>query len=181
MSSHDKPQAPFLRRNAWILLALVALIFVRFGIGDLINGGDADPAIAESLIGIEWETLKSTSPDIARYINASSRILGMTLLATSILTLAIILTAFRRGKPWAWYVLWIWPLWFVTVFALIFTAERKPDFPPPPPMVTAPILFLITSVGLLLSYRNFFPKSNPEDTGGEGKNAHLDLGHKASE
>ena len=30
-----------------------------------------------------------------------------------VLTVAITLTAFRRGDSWAWWALWIWPLFFV--------------------------------------------------------------------
>lgn len=163
MSLTDQPREPFIHRNAWILLAVVAAIFIRFGIGDIILGGNADPAIAESLIGVEWESMKTSSPEFVRFINGSSRILGMTLLSASILSLAIILTAFRQGKSWAWFVLWIWPLWFAGVFAITYTAERSPDFPPPPPMTTAPVLFVITAGALLLSYRKFFPKSLPTE------------------
>jgi hypothetical protein len=34
-------------------------------------------------------------------------------LVAVVLTLAVALTAFRRGEFWAWLALWIWPVFFV--------------------------------------------------------------------
>jgi hypothetical protein len=87
------------------------------------------------------------------------RSLGASILVVSILSLAITLTAFRRGQRWAWYALWVWPLWNVAIFVLSFTAERHPDFPPPPPMLSAPVFFTVTLLALILSYRRFFPRA----------------------
>ncbi len=30
-----------------------------------------------------------------------------------VLTVAIAVTAFRRGERWAWFAFWVWPLFFV--------------------------------------------------------------------
>jgi hypothetical protein len=84
------------------------------------------------------------------------RSLGSAMLVVSILSLAITFTAFQRGERWAWYALWVWPLWNVAIFVLSVTAERHPDFPSPPPMISSPIFFAITLLALVLSFRKFF-------------------------
>jgi hypothetical protein len=68
------------------------------------------------------------------------------------------LANFKRGERWAWYALWVWPLWNVAIFGLSFTAERQPGFPPPPPMISSPIFFTVTLLALILSYRKFYPR-----------------------
>jgi hypothetical protein len=56
-------------------------------------------------------------------------------------------------------VLWIWPLWQAFIFIVFVTAPRQPDFPPPPPMLSAPVFFTVTLLALILSYRKFFPRA----------------------
>lgn len=159
MSSESEVKEPFIHRYSWVVFLVISVLFVLFGIGDVILGTNADPAIVESITGIEWDVLQAASHDVATFINLSARMLGLTLLCFSLLTVAITLTSFRQGHTWAWYALWIWPIWYASLFILTFTAERSPDFPPPPPMMSAPIFFLITALTLLLSYRRFFPGS----------------------
>jgi hypothetical protein len=148
-----------LERSAWIALIVVGVIFGLFGLSDVILGMDADPAIAESITGVPWEDLQASDPQVANLIDMYVRSLGVGLLVVSILSLAITFTAFRRGERWAWYALWVWPLWNVAIFFLSFTAERHPDFAPPPPMVSSPVFFAVTLLALILSYHKFFPRA----------------------
>jgi hypothetical protein len=154
-----RTKAPILERSAWIAFIVVQAIFLLFGVSDLIQGMNADPAIAESITGVPWEDLKSSNPQIGNLIDMYVRSLGAAILAISVLSLAITLVPYRHGDRWAWYALWVWPLWNVAIFALSFTAERHPDFPPPPPLVSAPVFFAVTLLALVFSYRKFFPRS----------------------
>jgi hypothetical protein len=158
MTANSKRSA-ILERSAWIALIVVGAIFGLFGVSDLMQGMDADPAIAESVIGRPWEDLQASNPRIASLIDMYVRSLGAGILVVSILSLAVTLTAFKRGERWAWYALWVWPLWNVAIFCLSFTAERHPGFPPPPPMVSSPVFFTVTLLALILSYRKFFPRA----------------------
>jgi hypothetical protein len=157
MAANGKTKRIF-ERAGWIALTVVGAIFGLFGLSDVILGMDADPAIAESIAGVAWEDLQASSPRIANLIDMYVRSLGAGLLVVSILSLTITLTAFRRGERWAWYALWVWPLWNVAIFGLSFTAQRHPDFPPPPPMVSAPVFFTVTTLALILSCGRFFPR-----------------------
>jgi len=159
MTLADPQDEPFIQRNAWIVFIVVAAIFVLFGIGDVIRGMDADPAIAESIAGVSWEAIQSSSPAIASLIDLMVRSQGFTIAILSILSIAITVYAFRLGQRWAWYALWIWPIWNAAIFLLFFTADRQSEFAAPPPMLSAPVFFGITLLALVLSYRKFFPRA----------------------
>lgn len=158
MTKQESKNRPFLQRNAWMMLLVVASIFTLFGLWDLVRGMDADPAIAESILGTDWEPFSDQRPDIANLMDLMAKSHGATIAAFSILSIAVILRPFRRGEPWAWYVLWIWPVWNVLIFLRFFTADRSPEFAAPPPMLSSPIFFTITVLALGASYRAFFPR-----------------------
>lgn len=69
--------------------------------------------------------------------------LGTALVGFNILALIMILIPYRRGERWAWYTLWILPLLWVSQFALATD-------------LTYLILAMLTTVGLVLPYRDFF-------------------------
>jgi hypothetical protein len=162
MTTLEQKSEDFFVRHSWKVLLAVSIIFGLFGIGDIFLGMNADPAIAESLTGVEWEALQASSPEIAHLIDMQVRSGGIHLLVLSILTIVVCLVGFRRGQGWAWYTLWALPLWTALVFVVTLTAERQPDFPPPPPMLSAPIFFVVTVLALVITYRKFFPKEQPD-------------------
>ena len=157
MASDNPKKDPFFEKHGWKFLLFVSIIFLLFGIGDIIRGMDADPAIAESVTGVAWEELQASSPTIANTIDLGTRSSGMSIFFLSILSIAIVLFAYRQGERWAWVVLWIWPLWMAAIFLVFFTAQSQPGFPAPPPMLSAIPFFLITIVPLVLGRRKFFP------------------------
>ena len=159
MNEMGTVKAPFMHRNAWIVFMVVGVIVVLFGVGDVIRGMDADPAIAESITGTNWEHLQDASPRLANLIDLMVRSQGFTITVLAVLSIGVTLYAFRPGERWAWYALWIWPVWSIAIFVLFFTADRHADFPPPPPMLSGPVFFVITLLALALSYRKFFPRS----------------------
>lgn len=150
----------FFERHSWKVFLLISIIVGLFGIGDIIQGMSADPAIATSITGVAWEELQISSPKIANLIDLQVRSGGGQLVMLSILSTAICLAGYRRGEQWAWYTFWAWPLWTVLAFITALTADRQPDFPPPPPLLSAPVFFVVSVLALLLPYRKFFPKQS---------------------
>lgn len=139
----------FFDRHTWKLLLILAVILSVFGIGDVIRGLDADPAIIRSITGRTLEELRSESPDVVKVGHAMTRAGGLQLTAVGILMSAILLTAFRRWERWAWYAMWTLPAWSLGVFLLLLSTDRAPGVPPPPPLISGPI-FAVLSAGLLL-------------------------------
>jgi hypothetical protein len=76
--------------------------------------------------------------------------LGIALVGFNIFALVMILIPFRRGERWAWYTLWMLPLFWLSQFVL---AADLPYYL---------VLAIITSVGLVLPYRRFF--SSPDES-----------------
>lgn len=121
----------FFERHAWKVFAVLSGIFILFGVGDFIQGGDAyrdgEAVLFKGLTGTTWDELRAADPGAARLIDSQVRSGGLQLLSVGLLSLSICLTALRRGERWAWYAVWVWPLWFVLNYALFWIAQ--PDKP----------------------------------------------------
>ena len=101
------------RRIAWLLILLVDGGFVAWGamaaaLPDRLLGPGGVPIIIAGYQGFtrqSWSALVGSSPMAARYINVLFRTYGMYNVAFGVVTVAIALTAFRRGERWAWWAL----------------------------------------------------------------------------
>lgn len=71
--------------------------------------------------------------------------LGTALAGFNILALVMILIPYKRYERWAWYALWMLPLQWLWQFVFL-------------PDLAYLMLALLTTVGLLLPYRMFFPQ-----------------------
>jgi hypothetical protein len=147
-----------LQRYAWTVLLVVSALSLLIGLGDFILAGNGDPALVESMTGTPWAEVKATNPHMASLVNLLTRILGAWLIGFSVLALGVSVTAYRKGDRWAWYALWALPLTFALIFAVFLTAGRVAGAPTPPALFSAPGLFVLSALGLLLPYRQFFHK-----------------------
>ena len=102
------------RRNvALILILVVDLGYVAWGAGAALApdhllgpGGKAIlPAGYEGYSGGSWSELAGASPLIAGYMTVLYRMYGIYNVLFGVLSSAVAVTAFRRGEPWAWWVL----------------------------------------------------------------------------
>jgi hypothetical protein len=159
MTSVKATMETFFDHHSWKVFLVISVILGLFGIGDIIQGMNADPAIANSMIGIAWEEVQASNHEMANLIDLQVRSGGSQLLVMAVLSIAISLTEYRRGQQWAWYAFWVYPLFMALNFFIFMTADRQSDFLPPPPMISAPVFFIIFVLVLLLSYRKFFPRT----------------------
>ncbi len=146
-------------RYAWIILFVVAIIFALFGLGDIILGSAADPAIVEGITGMTPEEIGAADPRILALVDQQIRAGGASFMVYGILAAAIAWTSFRGGERWAWYALWTLPLLNVLIFLIQYTSVDFSSGVLPPPLLSAPIFLTIAVVGLLLPIRRFFPKA----------------------
>ena len=101
------------RRIAWILILIVDLGYIAWGAGaaaspdNLLGPGGKGilPAAYEGYSGGSWSELVSASPLIAGYMNVLYRMYGIYCVLFGLMGSAIVVTAFRRGEPWAWWAL----------------------------------------------------------------------------
>ena len=101
------------RRIAVILLLIVDVGFVLWGgmaaafLHQLLgpHGQPILPAGYEGYTGGSWAQLVATNPMAARYMEVLYRMYGIFNFIFGLLTVAITLTAFRKGERWAWWAL----------------------------------------------------------------------------
>lgn len=148
-----------MRRYGWWGLFAVAVVIVVFGILDIASGAAADVAIAEGLTGRTIGDLDAESADAFGLYDFMTRVNGLSLVLLGVLLAAIIAIPFRRGERWAWWAAWTLPLWAAIVPVFYLVAGTDPTRPPPPPMISGPIVAVLCAMILVVT------RPSPADIG----------------
>ena len=145
-------------RNAWKIFVGLAAVMIAFGLGDIQQGGmtfvSGEAVMFHRLTGTTWDGLRVAHPGAANLADYHVRIGGVWLLMLGGLTLAICVTALRRGERWAWYAMWIWPIGIATGMAVMGSA-LVPGTGTPIPIISGTLFLVITVVTLALSARRY--------------------------
>jgi hypothetical protein len=148
------------RRRAWWYLLAFAVLLVIFGVTDVLGGVTADPGIPLGLSGLTPAQVEAESATAYRLYDFAARTQGLVLIVMGFLVAAIVWFPYRSASRWSWAAMWILPAWSFAVFVTYATAGVDPDMPPPPPMVSAPILGLLTIAVLLLDRARFVARQD---------------------
>ena len=115
MAQHrNTPVADRRRRTAAIVLLLIVDVgFVAWGAAAAIApnrllGPGGTPILTAGYEGFtkgSWQELASTLPMAAEYMEVLYRMYGIFNVVFGLLAIAIVLNAFRRAEPWAWWTL----------------------------------------------------------------------------
>ncbi len=146
-----------LRRRAWWYLVAFSVLIGLFGVGDVIGGISVDPGITTGLSGLTLAELQAESAAGYRLYDFASRAQGLVLVIVGALLTLILVIPYRAGMRWAWLAMWMLPAWAFGVLGLYLAFGVDPRQPPPPPMVSGPLLGGIAVAVLLLEWRRFFP------------------------
>lgn len=149
----------WLERHAWWGLLFMTVTLVLFGVTDVLVGPAADRAIPLGLTGMTLEELQAEGPASYRLFDFFTRANGYSLLMLGLFGTAILLFAFRRNQRWAWWSMWLLPLWAAGGVAFYLVAGVESDQPPPPPMVSGPFFAVLTAAILLVSAPRFFGRT----------------------
>lgn len=144
-------QRRFWRRHGWKVLFGLAVVIGLFGVGDVVRGIDADPAIPHAVTGLTVAEIRQTSPELARMIDLQVRAGGLHLLVMGLLWCVILWGPFRRGERWAWYTMWTFPAWGLAVSVSFLFIDLAPGVAPPPPAVSGWVFFALAGLLLLAS------------------------------
>lgn len=139
----------FGRRHAWQGLLALAVVVVLFGIGDVIRGMDADPAIPRGVAGMSPDEIREASEPLATLTDMLVRAGGVHLTVMGLLWTVLVLVPYRRGEQWARFAMWTLPAWSLAVAVSFLFVDLVPDEPVPPPAISGWIFFVLTA-GLLL-------------------------------
>ncbi|MCZ7543275.1 MAG: hypothetical protein M5R40_06925 [Anaerolineae bacterium] len=139
------------QKRAWLIPLVLGVLI---GLMSLLIAGFAgvDMSEFEASTGAIWSAFSDAQPEVAEYIIRLERLAGVGFAGFALIGAAIAWTGYRRGEPWAWYALWLFPIIFGLAAVVFFAAEA-----------TGLGLYyggaaVIAMVGLLLPYRRFFPK-----------------------
>jgi hypothetical protein len=127
----------FFERHAWKVLAGLSLVIGRFGVGDMLHGAadlqSGETVLMHSVTRTSWNELLAASPNVANLIDLKFRTEGSSYAAIALLTLTICLGGFRRGEWWAWYALWIFPMWMALTVYFVIHVGKDPSYGTPVP------------------------------------------------
>ena len=152
----------WLERHAWWGLAFVSVVIVMFGVTDVLVGPSADVAIPLSLTGLTLAELEAESAAAYRLFDFFTRVNGWSLVMLGLLTLAVLVFAYRRHRRWAWWTMWLLPVWSVGAALFYVVAGLAPGQSAPPPMLSGPILAALEAAILLVSARPFFQQPDQQ-------------------
>lgn len=144
----------FFERSAWVLFLVIGVLAILFGIGDMIAGIEADPAILTSATGRTPAELKAQDPLIYDAMDQQHRRNGKNELLIGALVSAISLTAFRHGARWAWFTFWLMPI-NTAITAISQYVTWQPGESLPPPFYSGSLFTVLTILWLALSYRKY--------------------------
>jgi hypothetical protein len=144
-----------LHKVAYGFLIAVSVLVALFGLGDVLGGATVDPAIVAGLSGLSLGELQAESAAGYRLVDFMTRSQGLVLLITGILLTTILLIPYRDRRRWAWFATWALPAWAFAVLALYLAFGVAPDQPPPPPMVSGPLLGGLAAIALLVDRKRF--------------------------
>lgn len=149
----------FFDRYAWVVFAVLGVIVVLFGAGDINSGGTSlqsgEAVLFSSMTGTTWDELRVANPGAAKLIDYLWRAEGAALVLVGLLTVAISLTALRRGERWAWYAMWVFPLWVALVYLVFWIAQPDLHSGIPIPLISGAVFLVITVATLALSSRRY--------------------------
>ena len=148
----------WLERHAWWGLVAIALLYILFGVTDLLTGPEADVGIPLGLTGMTPDELEADGAASYRLFDFFTRTNGWSLVMIGWLTAAVLWFGFRRNERWAWWVMWFLPVWTAGIGVFYLVAGTDPSQAPPPPMISAPILGVLSAAILLVSAPRFFRK-----------------------
>jgi hypothetical protein len=150
-----------LRRRAWWPLAAFTVLAALFGLGDVLAGATADALIPLGLVGLSPADLQAETARGFRLYDYAARSGGLLLIVIGIALTLIVVIPYRRGEPWAWWTMWLFPIWAAAVVALLVAFGIAPNQAPPPPMISGVLLGAIAAGALLLDRPRFTVGTGP--------------------
>lgn len=141
-----------------IILVVNGLLYVLRGIFLEIMGNFGNSFTNRT--GVDWDNFLATNPEIAQFIIFSRLLFGVFQVMYGILLIGIVWKFFRNGERWAWYVMWLFPITWISFFFSFYLSY--PSFY----QSFFDVLFdfdimatVAISLAILLPFRVFFQKN----------------------
>lgn len=137
----------WLQRHAWWGLFAIAGASAVLGLVDLASGVTYQ---AVDATGTTLAEIASQSDAGARLSDFSVRTDGIHLIELGVLMGAVLLFAFRQGRPWAWWTMWTLPI------SVIAASVLDLRFGVAGPAISGTIVGLVAVAIMLITAPRFF-------------------------
>jgi energy-converting hydrogenase Eha subunit A len=148
-----------LQQYAWWWFALIAAVIVVVGVAELANGA---PIVTidnvQALTGMTNAELAAGSSEAYPLIEFNVRVEGLHLIWSGALMGAIVGSGLRQDQRWAWWTMWSFPMYTVSLLVLNLIVKTAPGQAPAAQAFTGAIVGLLSAVVLLVSAPRFFPR-----------------------
>jgi energy-converting hydrogenase Eha subunit A len=149
----------WLQQHAWWWFALLAGTTVVVGVTELASGG---PIVTidnvQALTGMTSVELAAKSSEAYQLIEFNVRVEGLHLTWIGALMGAIVGCGFRQDRRWAWWTMWSFPIYTVSLLVLNMIVKTAPGQAPAAQAFTGAIVGILSAVFLLVSATRFFPR-----------------------
>jgi hypothetical protein len=151
-------------RRAWLIL------FVIWALHLVLSARDFFPALqdvcfgclpggqtpVQTATGITWSQLLVLDPKFASYLASVLVDDGISGVGLAIFGMIVSFTSYRKGEKWAWYLSWSNPVGILTAQLNMYALTGSTLV-----IVLAGVFIGACLLGLLLPYRQFFPRKAP--------------------
>jgi hypothetical protein len=143
----------FFVKYAWVVFLVIGTMVIVGALPHIL-GINTDPALVQSISGQTVDELRVLNPTFFNLYNFYFRGGGLSDLGFAFFLIIVAVTAFRHRQKWAWWAFWFVPAYFLAWIALSSDLPSVSFYSLIPPL----IIFVVLSIlGLLLSFRYFFP------------------------
>lgn len=144
----------FYIKYAWIIFLIIGIILVVGGLPHF-YGFNTDPKLVETISGETIDGIKDSNPMFFNLYDFYFRGGGLSDVAFGFMIVATSIFAYRKTQKWSWYAFSFVPIYFL---AWIFISSSLPDDAKSSLLPPLLVLILLSTLGLLLPFRRFFPK-----------------------
>jgi hypothetical protein len=137
-------------KYAWALVLLSGLIDIATALYLVAYPSPLDGPGVVNLTGTTWPAIQSQSPAAAKLTSYFIGIFGVQETYLGLFTVGLAVTGMRKGAPWAWNLLWIAPIAFLSYAASNYSIGGTT-------WALAVVDSLLAIVGLVISYGKNFP------------------------
>lgn len=142
--------------NAWRGLLVMAVLIALVGAWALAVGAAEDPSVPLGLTGQTATEIRTASPGGYLFADVEVRSGGLDLVVIGILLAVIAAIPFRQDRRWAWWAMWLLPIWAVSAIVVFIAAGVAPGQAPPTPVYSGLIVGLLSVALLIISAPRFF-------------------------
>jgi hypothetical protein len=140
-------------KYGWVVFLFLGLLWLVVGLTQLFNPEAYLDTEVQHITGMSLSELEASFPEATEHVRFLWGSIGVLKTSWSLMLLAIVLTAYRRGEKWAWYTLWLVPATLVGqgLWYSVFLGDFNE-------MLQYIKIIIPNLVGLFLPYRKFFPR-----------------------